>query len=143
MKTRNQKGDTKLGVLVFILLIASVTLNVILINGGGFLGIGGKAKGAVANTGTPPPPPSAESSYLCDLASSLNIEASSDKTPGDMVYEIKRRLDNRLSYHGDVLTPQALEGVSSSIVVPKDEATFKAYHEFISKISGKTIIVLE
>lgn len=142
MKTRNQKGNTKLSVLVFILLIASVALNVILINGGGFLvGIGGKATGADANAGTPPS--NFESSYLRDLASTLKIEASSDKTPGDMVYEIKRRLGNRMSYHGDVFTPKALESVSSSIVVTKDDATFKAYHEFISKIAGKTIIVLE
>ena len=143
MNTRNQKGDAKLGVLVFILLIASVALNVILINGGGFLGIGGKAKESEAHTGTPPPPPSSESSYLRDLASTLKIEVSSDKTPGDMAYEIKRRLDNRLAYQGDVLTPKALEGVCSSIVVPKDETIFKSYHEFISKIAGKTIIVLE
>ena len=139
MQTRNRKGSAKLGVLFFILLIASVSLNVILLNGCEFLD--GKAgQGRAMQT---PPVSSSESSYLRELAEVLKLDEGPEKTPGDIAFDIRQCLDNRQKYRGDVLSPDSFEKASAAIRIPKDQDIFKSYHEFISKIAGKTIIVLE
>lgn len=144
MKAKNRKGNAKLGVLLFVLLCASIALNVILLKGDRIVFLGGKAGGD--DTANPPPPSpqsSSESSYLRELAGMLKLDAGSDKTPGDMAFDIRQRLSNPQKYKGDVLSPESFELTSSAILMTKDRETFKAYHEFISKIAGKPIIVLE
>ena len=141
MQTRIRKGSAKLGVLFFILLIASVVLNVILLNGCEFLGIGGKEK-----SGTPvphAPVPISQSDCLRELAAVLKLDEGPEKTPGDIAFDIRQCLDNRQKYRGNVLSSDSFEKASAAIRISKDQETFKAYHEFISKIAGKTIIVLE
>ena len=141
MQTRNRKGSAKLGVLFFILLIASIALNVILLNGCEILGIEGRSgQGKPAQS---PPASSSESSYLRELAEVLKLNEGPEKTPGDIAFDIRQCLDNRQKYRGDVLSSDSFEKASTAIRITKDQETFKAYHEFISKIAGKTIIVLE
>ena len=141
MKTRNRKGSTKLSVLFFILLIASIALNVILLNGSEFLGIGGRlGDGKSVQT---PPVSSSESSYLREIAGVLKLNEGSEKTPGDIAFDIRQCLDKRQKYKGDVLSADSFEMACSAIGIQKDREIFKAYHAFISKIADKTIIVLE
>ena len=141
MQTTNHKGSAKLGVLFFILLIASIALNVILLNGCEFLGIDGRA-GQTKHVKTKPVSIS-ESNYLRELAEVLKLNEGPEKTPGDIAFDIRQCLKNRQKYRGDVLSSDSFGKASAVIRIPKDQETFKAYHEFISKIAGKTIIVLE
>ena len=141
MKKRNRQGSAKLGVLLFILLCASIALNVILLKGGGVLGIGEKSGGAT--TVNPSSPPNSESSYLRELAEMLKLDVRPEKTPGDMAFDIQQRLNNRQMYSGEVLPSDSFEKASAAIRITKDQETFKAYHEFIRKVAGKAIIVLE
>lgn len=141
MQTRNRKGSAKLGVLFFILLIASIALNVILLNGCEFLGIDGRA--GQTKPVKPPPVSSSESSCLRELAEVLKLNEGPEKTPGDIAFDIRQCLNNRQKYRGDVFSSDSFGKANAVIRIPKDQETFKAYHEFISKIAGKTIIVLE
>ena len=141
MKTRNRKGSAKLGVLLFILLTASIALNVILLNGCEILGIGGRTGGG--KSVQMPPVSSAESSYLREIAGILKLNEGPEKTPGDIAFDIRQHLDNRQKYKGDVFSADSFEMACSAIGIQKDQEIFKAYHAFISKIAGKTIIVLE
>lgn len=141
MQTRNRKGSAKLGVLFFMLLIVSIALNVILLNGCEILGIEGRA-GQEKPVQTPPASIS-ESSYLRELAEVLKLNEGPEKTTGDIAFDIRQCLDNRQKYRGDVLSSDSFEKARTAIRISKDQETFKAYHEFISKIAGKTIIVLE
>ena len=141
MTTRSNKGSAKIGVLFFILLCASVALNVILLNGCEPFGIGSKVR---ENTpGQPPPAPSSELSYLREIARVLKLNEGPEKTPGDIAFDIRQYLGNRQKYKGDVLSAESFEMACSAIGIQKDQEIFKAYHAFISKIAGKTIIVLE
>ena len=141
MKTRNRKGSAKLGVLLFILLIASIALNVILLNGCEILGIGGRTGGG--KSVQTPPVSSSESSYLREIAGVLKLNEGPEKAPGDIAFDIRQYLDNRQKYKGDVFSADSFEMACSAIGIQKDQEIFKAYHAFISKIAGKTIIVLE
>lgn len=141
MTISSNKGSAKIGVLFFILLCASVALNLILLNGCERLGIG--SKGREAPPVQPPPVRSSESSYLRELAELLKLNEGVEKTPGDIAFDIRQCLDNRQKYRGDVLSSDSFEKASAAIRITKDQETFKAYHEFISKIAGKTIVVLE
>ena len=141
MQTRNRKGSAKLGVLFFMLFIASIALNVILLNGCEFLGIDGRA--GQEKPRQAPPVSSSESNYLRELAEVLKLNEGPEKTPGDIAFDIRQCLNNRQKYRGEVLSSESFEKASAAIRISKDQETFKAYQEFISKIAGKTIIVLE
>lgn len=141
MKIKRDKGSAKIGVLFFILLCASVALNVILLNGCEGLGIGGKAKRA--NPVQPSQNTISELSYLREIAGVLKLNEGPEKTPGDIAFDIRQCLDNRQKYRGEVLSDDSFEMATSAIGIQKDQETFKAYHAFIRKIAGKTIIVLE
>ena len=141
MQTRNRKGGAKLGVLFFILFTASIALNVILLNGCALLGIEGRAR--QEKPMQTPSVSSSESSYLRELAEVLKLDEGPDKTPGDIAFDIRQCLTNRQKYRGEVLSSDSFEKASAAIRIAKDQETFKAYHEFIGKIAGKTIVVLE
>ena len=136
-KSATRKGGTTLGLLIGLLLVASIALNVILVSGCDIFKIGGE-KG-----GTPLPPPPSDDVYLREIASALGIEESPAKTPGDIAFDIKQHLDKQLTYKGKVLAAGAFEKASAAIRISEDRETFKAYHDFISKIAGKKIVVLE
>ena len=136
MTTRSNKGSTKIGVLFFILFCASVALNVILLNGCELLGIGGKVR--ENNPVKTSPVSGSELSYLRELAEVLEIKEGTEKTPGDIAFDIRQCLNNRQKY-----SAVSFEMACSAIGIQKDQDIFKAYHAFISKIAGKTIIILE
>ena len=140
MKTTSQKGSSKLGVLFALLLIISIALNVMFISGHDIFKLGGTTKA----TGTPPPSaPSAEAMYLREIAGALKIDETSEKTPGDIAFDIQQRLSKSVKYAGTVLAPEAFAKANSAIRIAKDQETFKSYHDFISKVAGKKLIVLE
>lgn len=141
MTTISNKGSAKIGVVFFILFCASVALNVILLNGCEVLGIGGKS--GTAKPVQTQPASSSESSYLRELAEVFNLNEGSEKTAGDIAFDIRQCLDNRQKYRGDVLSSDSFEKACAAIRISKDQETFRAYHEFIKKIAGKTIVVLE
>ena len=138
MKTKRQKGSSMLGVLFALLFIASVALNVAIISGCEIVKIGGLTGGA-----TPPPAPSAESAYLHEIAGVLKIDETPDKTPGAMAFDIRQRLSKVVTYNGAVLSPESFTKTCSVIRIAEDQEVFKSYHDFVGKIAGKKLIVLE
>ena len=140
MKTANQKGSSMIGVLFALLFIISIALNAIFISGCDIFKLGGATK---ATGTTPPPAPSAETTYLREIAAALKIDETPDKTPGDVAFDIQQRLSKGVKYNGTVLTPEAFAKASSAIRIAEDQEAFKSYHEFIGKIASKKLIILE
>ena len=140
MKTTSQKGSSKLGVLFALLLIISIALNVMFMCGCDIFKVGVGTKDAGANS---PSAPSVEATYLREIAGTLKISATPDKTPGDIAFDIQQRLSKSVKYAGTVLAPEAFAKACSAVRIAEDQITFKSYHEFISKIAGKKLIILE
>ena len=93
----------------------------------------------------PPPKPApavSESGYLREIATSLGLSPSSDKTPGDIAFDISQILNNTQRYKGDVLTDQSFNECKAAIPTSKETEIFEAYHNFIKKIEGKGIVIL-
>ena len=140
-QTKTSKRDGVFpGVLVVLLLIASLALNVMLLTG--CLTINGGGKGGKKEGGNDSRKPT-ESTYLRGIAAQLGIDESSDKTPGDIAFDIEQRLSARQVYRGTVLSEETVQKVSSAIWIPADRETFESYHEFIGKVAGKTILVID
>ena len=141
MNMTSHKGSSKLGVLFALLFFASIALNAIFISGCEIFKLGGRT---VANPPTQHVTrPSDELMYLREIASMLRIDETSDKTPGDIAFDIQQCLSKSQTYRGNVLSADAFAKASSAIRIAEDQTTFKAYQDFISKIAGKKIIVLE
>ena len=140
MKTTSQKGSSKIGVLFALIFIISIALNAMFISGCDIFKLGNTTKAS----GTPPSPtPSAEAMYLREIAGVLKIDETSEKTPGDIAFDIQQHLSKSVKYTGTILAPEAFAKASSAIRIAQDQETFKSYHEFISKVAGKKLIVLE
>ena len=93
----------------------------------------------------PPPKPApavSESGYLREIATSLGLSPSSDKTPGDIAFDISQILNNTQRYKGGVLTDQDFDECKAAIPTSKETEIFEAYHNFIKKIEGKGIVIL-
>ena len=121
------------------LFIASVALNVAFITGCETVkDLCGKSE---EKPQTPPSP--SEASYLREIATSLGMTPSSDKTPGDIAFDIEQALKNHQKYRGTVLTDEAFKECKTAIPTTKDTETFEAYHAFIKKIAGKRVIILD
>ena len=140
MNTTSQKGSSMLGVLFALLFIISIALNAMFISGYDIFRLGGATK---ATGATPPSAPSVETTYLREIAGVLKISETPDKTPGDFAFDIQQRLSKSMKYSGTVLAPEAFAKISSAIWVAEDRETFKSYHEFVGKIVGKKLIILE
>ena len=85
----------------------------------------------------------AEATYLREIAMSLGLSPSSDKTPGVMAFDIKQALGNSQKYTGDVFSGEAFDKYRKAFLTNKDAETFEAYHSFIKKIAGKRILILD
>ena len=83
-----------------------------------------------------------ESVYLREIAASLELSPSSDKTPGDIAFDIGQVLNSVQRYKGGVLSDQSFDECKAAIPTSKDTEIFEAYHAFIKKIAGKRIIVV-
>ena len=130
-------GSGSVSALFAILFIASIALNAAFLTGCI------SRKDIFGNGSTPPPPPPTESVYLRQIATSLGLPPSSDKTPGDIAFDISQVLDNTQRYKGDVLTDQSYDECKAAIPTSKDTEIFEAYHAFIKKVAGKRIVILE
>ena len=140
MKTTSQKGSSKLGVLFALLLIISIALNVMFISGHDIF----KLSGVTKTTGmTPASVPSAEATYLREIAGTLKIGETPEKTSGDIAFDIQQRLSKSMTYKGTVLSPEAFAKACSAIRIAEDQEVFKSYHEFVGKVVGKKLIILE
>ena len=86
---------------------------------------------------------SPELGYLKEIAQALSIPVSSTDTPGDLSFKILNRLQRPESFNGVVLTDESFADVKDAIFSPSDKAIFEAYHDFIKKIAGKKIVILD
>ena len=129
-------GSGSISVFLAILFIASIALNAAFLTGCI------SRKDIFGNGSTPHSPPPAESVYLRQIAKSLGLSPSSDKTPGDIAFDISQVLDNAQRYKGGVLTDQSFNECKAAIPTSKDTETFESYHAFIKKVAGKRIIVV-
>lgn len=144
MNMNSKKGSGSVSAFLVMLLIASIVLNAAFLTG--FISLedlreGGKEPRPTSQQG--PKPLASEAAYLREIATELKLSPPSDKTPGDITFDIKQTLGNTLSYRGEVFTEKAFEECKAAIPTTKDTETFKAYQDFIKKVAGKKIIILE
>ena len=145
METNSQTGSGSVSAFFVIFLIVSLALNAAFLTGcnplKNFFGGGGKDPRPTSQQGLTSP--ASEAAYLREIATVLRLSPSSDKTPGDVAFDIKQALGNAQTYRGEVFTDKDFEECKAAIPTAKETETFMSYHAFISKIAGKTIIVLE
>ena len=103
----------------------------------------GNSSSVQPNSEQGPTPIVSESVYLREIAASLGLSPSSDKTPGDIAFDIGQVLNNTQRYKGGVLNDQVFDECKAAIPTTKDTETFEAYHVFIKKIAGKRIVILD
>ena len=144
MNMNSKKGSGSVSVFLLILLIVSVSLNAAFLTGcislEDFRGMG---KGPRQTSQQEQKPSASEAAYLREIATELKLSPSSDKTPGDIAFDIKQALGNAQSYRGEVFTDKDFEECKAAIPTTKDTETFKAYHAFIKKIARKRIVILD
>ena len=134
MNLNSKKGSGSVSAFLFILLIASITLNAAFLTGCISLeDLRWKGKGPRPTSQQGPKLPASEAAYLREIATELRLSPSSDKTPGDIAFDIKQALGNAQSYRGEVFTDKAFEECKAAIPTAKDTKTFEAYHVFIKK----------
>lgn len=143
MNMKSRAGSGCVSAFLALLLTASIALNAALLTGcispedvpGGFL----KSRPATAQGQTAP---AQEFAYLREIASSLGLPASPDKTPGDIAFDIGQAINGAQQYKGEVFSDEAFEECKAAIPSEKDTETFTAYHAFMKKIAGRRIVVL-
>lgn len=144
MNMNSKSGSGLASAFFAILFLASIALNVAFLSGCVTLdGLTGKGPSyPVGPRPLPPVPPNAEATYLREIATSLGLSPSADKTPGDIAFDIKQALNNSLRYRGDVLS-DTFEECKAAIPSSKDTETFEQYHDFIRKVAGKRVLILD
>lgn len=143
MSMNAKAGCGSVSVLLSILFIASIALNAAFLTGCiSSADIFGNSSSTQLNLRQRPTPVVSESVYLREIAASLGLSPSSDKTPGDIAFDIGQVLDSVQRYRGGVLTDQSFTECKAAIPTSKDTEIFEAYHTFIKKIAGKRIIVV-
>lgn len=140
MNMNAKAGSGSLSVFLSILFIASIALNAAFLTGCISM------KDIFGNGRDPQPTTwqgSTESFYLREIATSLGISSSSDKTPGDIAFDIGQVLNSVQRYKGGVLSDQSFDECKAAIPTSKDTEIFEAYHAFIKKIAGKRIVIID
>ena len=84
-----------------------------------------------------------EAVFLLDIAKRLGIDEPYDKTPGDIAFDIERCLNHSTSYCGGTLSSDAFANIREAILNPEEQKMFQAYHDFIRKVEGRRILILE
>ena len=126
-----------------VLFIASIALNAAFLTGCiSTTDIFGNSSDPQPISQPKPAPVVSESVYLREIATSLGLSPSSDKTPGDIAFDINQVLNNTQRYKGGVLTDQSFNECKAAIPTSKDTEIFETYHKFIKKVSGKRIIIV-
>lgn len=88
-------------------------------------------------------PPQSEAPFLKDLAAWLSVPIPENATPGDISSAIQQALSKTLQYSGEVFSDTAFDECRAAIPTTKDTKTFETYHEFIKKVEGKKVIVID
>ena len=144
MSMNAKAGSGSVSVFLSILFIASIALTAAFLTGCiSRAGIFGNSSSVQPNSEQGPTPTVSESIYLREIAASLGLSPSSDKTPGDIAFDIGQVLNSAQCYKGGVLTDQSFDECKAAIPTSKDTQIFEAYHAFIKKIEGKRIVILE
>lgn len=139
----SRTGSGMLPAFLTILLIASVALNMAFLTGCfGQEGLRGGFKESRPTSQQRPRVSTSEATYLREIASVIGLSPSSDKTPGDIAFDIEQTLNNYCTYSGTIFSDEAFEECKSAIPTTKDTETFEGYHAFIKKIAGKKIVIL-
>lgn len=143
MNMNARAGSGGISVFLSILFIASIALNAAFLTGCiSMTDIFGNSSGVQPNSEQGPTPIVSESVYLREIAALLGLSPSSDKTPGDIAFDIGQVLNSIQRYKGGVLSDQSFDECKAAIPTSKDTEIFEAYHAFIKKIKGKRIIVV-
>lgn len=143
MSMNAKAGSGSVSVLLSILFIASIALNAAFLTGCiSSADIFGNSNSTQLNLRQKSTPVVSESVYLREIAASLELSPSSDKTPGDIAFDIGQVLNSVQRYKGGVLSDQSFDECKAAIPTSKDTEIFEAYHAFIKKIAGKRIIVV-
>lgn len=144
MSMNAKAGSGSVSVFLFILFIASIALNAAFLTGCiSRADIFGNSSSTRSNPRQKPTPVVPESVYLREIATTLGLAPSSDKTPGDIAFDISQVLNNTQRYKGGVLTDQSFIECNAAIPTSKDTEIFEAYHAFIKKIAGKRIVIID
>lgn len=144
MNMNARAGSGSISVFLAILFVASIALNAAFLTGCI------STTDIFGNSSSPQPIPQhkpvlvvSESVYLREIATTLGLAPSSDKTPGDIAFDISQVLNNTQRYKGGVLTDQSFTECKAAIPTSKDTEIFEAYHAFIKKIAGKRIVIID
>lgn len=144
MSMNAKAGSGSVSVLLSILFIASIALNAAFLIGCiSMTDIFGNSSSTQSDSRQKPTPVDSESFYLREIAASLGLSPSSDKTLGDIAFDIGQVLNSVQRYKGGVLSDQSFDECKAAIPTSKDTEIFEAYHAFIKKIEGKRIVILE
>lgn len=144
MSMNAKAGSGSVSVLLSILFIASIALNAAFLSGCiSMTDIFGNSSSTQSDPRQKPTPVDSESFYLREIATTLGLAPSSDKTPGDIAFDISQVLNNTQRYKGGVLSDQSFDECKAAIPTSKDTEIFEAYHAFIKKINGKRLIILD
>ena len=143
MNTTSKSGSGSASAFFAILFLVSVALNAAFLTGCVTLDDFSENGGCHVTGPTPPTPPPSEAVYLREIAGSLGLSPSPNKTPGDIAFDIKQTLGTSLKYRDDILSDASFEECKAVIPTTKDTETFEAYHAFIKKIAGKRVLILE
>ena len=144
MTMNARAGSGNVSVFLAIFFIVSIALNAAFLTG--YISradIFGNSRNPQPIPQQKPDPVVSESVYLREIATSLGLAPSSDKTPGDIAFDINQVLNNTQRYKGGVLTDQAFDEYKAAIPTSNDTEIFGAYHAFIKKVVGKRIVILE
>ncbi len=144
MNMNSKSGSGCASAFFVILFLASIALNVAFLTGCVTLD---KFRGG-PDAPNPPRPPqpthsSSEATYLREIAMSLGLSPSLDKTPGDIAFDIKQTLNNSQKYRGEVLSDSSFEECKTDISTSKGRETFEQYHRFIQKVVDKRVLILD
>ena len=142
MNINSKPGSGSVSVLLAMLFIASVALNAAFLTGCISLEKLRGEREPLATSRNGKVLPSSEATYLREIAAVLGLSPSSDKTPGDIAFDIEQVLKSSQVYRGDVFSDEAFSECKSAIPTAKDTETFNGYHAFIKKVAGKRIIIL-
>ena len=144
MDINSKSGSGCASAFFVILFLASIALNVSFLTGCVSLDdFQRRTKGLPTLQTTQSNPPSSEAVFLRDIATSLGMSPSPDKTPGDIALDIKQAVGNSQKYHGEVLSDSSFEECKAAMPTSKDAETFEQYHRFIRKVAGKRILILD
>ena len=86
---------------------------------------------------------SSEATFLLDIAKRLGIEESPGRKPDEIAFDIEQRLNQSIKYRGGVMSSKSFGNVKDAILNSEDQEKFQAYHDFIHKVDGKRILIIE